>query len=107
MDRPEKQNEGSASGSFDSGLPNRETIRGSPSAQRNTNGPQFYFEMRNGDPEAASIVMTLDVQKQGMLPTQLGWRSCSQSSWEPLGAFSESSCGSLGQGTELFIRRTL
>lgn len=58
--------------------------------QRNTNVAQFYFEMGNGDPEAVSIVMTLDVQKQGMVPTQLGWVSSSQSSWEPLGTFSES-----------------
>lgn len=75
--------------------------------QRNTNAAQFYFEMGNGDPEAVSIVMTLDVQKQGMVPTQLGWMSCSWSSWEPLGTFSESTCCSPDQGTVLFIRRTL
>lgn len=62
--------------------------------------------MGNGDPGALSIVMPLDFWKQGVVPTQISWMSCSQSRWEPLGTFSVSSCCSPGQSTVLFFRRT-
>lgn len=73
---------------------------GTDRTRGNINGAQFHFEMGNGDPGALSIAMPLDFWKQGVVPTQISWMSCSQSSWEPLG------CCSPGQSTVLFFWRT-